>query len=340
MLCVLAALFLVSCGQEEVNNDKTQVTPSPVKATLEPQESPAPTVSPSPVPTPTLTPQPVDTTAPVLEGVQDITILRGEPVLYRKGVSVWDDSEEEPMLQIDTSQVDMKTAGSYPVIYRAVDGSGNETIVEITLVIMEPPSVEEVAVKELATELLAKLITEEMTEYDKVYTLWNWCRKNIRYSYTSGDRSSVWAGAYEGLHGKMGDCYAYYATLEVLLNEIGIENMCVARVGGESNHWWNLVKVDGQWYHCDASPRSQGDHYKCFLQTDAQLQAYTEWNRKKDNYYTFDETLYPPRATEILYGKTPEKIRSTPHTTPAPAVTPEPILPPADVAEEVPVATE
>ncbi len=340
MLGALTGMFLVACGQEKENSDSSLVTQAPTPVVTEPAQTPNATEVEKPTQEPIATPHVTDTTPPLLEGVKDITIYCGEPVVYRQGISLWDDSGEAPILQIDTSQVDLKTPGSYPVIYRALDASGNETTIEITLRIEEPPSVEEVEVRTLATKLVEELVTEDMTEYDKAYALWDWCRKNIRYAYVSGDRSSVWTGAYEGLHDKVGDCYAYYATLEVLLTQVGIENMCVTRVGGDSNHWWNLVKVDGQWYHCDASPRSNGDRYRCFLQTDAQIQAYTEWNYKKSNYYTFEEELYPIRGTEIIYGNTPERILATAHTTPVPAITPQPIIPEMIQDSQIPVTSE
>ena len=333
----LLSLCLVACGrQEELNIASTQETQAPVSVTEAPTALPTevPTAVPTPEPTATPIPLPQDTQAPVIEGAQDIHIFLGDTVTYRKGITVTDDSGEVPMLTIDTSQVNLTAAGIYPVVYRAEDSSGNVSSVGIVLQVMEKPSVEEVAVRELAEELLEKLIKPEMTDYDKAYTLWNWCRKNIRYAYTGGDRSSVWTGAYEGLHDRYGDCYAYYATYTVLLEACGIKTLCVEGVGGDSNHWWNLVNIGDGWYHCDSSPRTKGDSYRCFMQTDAQVQAYTEWNRKKENYYTFDGSLYPERATEIIYGKTPEKILKSVRTTPAPAVTEVPVIT-EPVAEQI-----
>ena len=79
--------------------------------------------------------------------------------------------------------------------------------------------------------------------------------------------------------------------------------MEVRRVGGTSDHWWNLVNLGNGWYHCDSSPRRKKDTYRCFMQTDIQIQAYTDSRPEHPNYYVFDETLYPERATEIVYGK-------------------------------------
>lgn len=323
-VCLLSALMIGSlftaCNQEakEQNIAIARITEAPVMVTEMPvvtvvptqAPTPEPTLVPTPIPTATPTPTPKDTLPPVIEGAQDIIIYLGDTVSYRKGVTVSDDSGEVPGLEIDNSQVNLTAAGSYPVIYQATDSSGNTASVEIVLQVLEKPTVEELEVKELAAQIVAKQVTQDMTEYDKVYALYKWCRKNIRYSYTAGDRTSIWTGAYEGLHDKVGDCYAYYAAYAVLLDSCGIENMCVTRVSENSNHWWNLVKVDGGWYHCDASPRTLGDKYRCFLQTDEQVLAYTESNTVKPDYYAFDTTLYPQRATEILFGKSPEQIKT------------------------------
>lgn len=242
----------------------------------------------------------VDTTEPVIEG-KDITVEMGTNVSYRKNVSATDNSGVEPSLEIDNSQVNISVPGIYPVYYTATDASGNTATVQVSLTVVERKDVTEEMVFQEADDLLAEIITPEMSRWDIAYTLWNWCRKQIQYSYSAGERSSIYAGAYEGLHDRKGDCYVYYATFAVLLDRVGIENMCVQRVGGTSDHWWNLVNIGDGWYHCDASPRNENHTYRCFMQTDEQLQWYTDYYKEHPNYYTFDPESLPERATAIVY---------------------------------------
>lgn len=269
----------------------------------------------TPVPTEEQAPIP-DTVPPVIEGVTLLSVSLGDSVSYRKNVTVSDNSGEQITLEIDNSAVILDEIGSYPVIYSARDSAGNETFVETTISIVEPSGIDVEYVLSLADQLIAEQTTPEMSLWDKAYTLWNWCRKNIRYSYSSGNRSSVYAGAYEGLHDRQGDCYAYYATYSVLLDRLGIENICVTRMGGESNHWWNLVNLGDGWYHCDCSPRNLEHRYKCFMQTDAQLQEYEAFYVEHPGYYQFDTTLYPERETTVLFDGKPTSVRPT--ATPAP----------------------
>lgn len=243
-----------------------------------------------------------DVTPPVMVGVQNITVELGSNISYKKDVVVSDDSGK-CTLTVDTGSVDLNTAGTYEVTYTATDEAGNSTSQTIVVTVINPPTVTREQVDELADGVIASVVTEDMTLLEQVKALWNWCRTQITYSYSNGERGVV-SGAYEGLYNRKGDCYTYYATLEVLLDRLGVENMCVARVGGNSNHWWNLVNLGDGWYHCDSSPRHTGHKFRCFMQTDEQIAAYEEAYTKlfpnHPNYYTFESDLYPERATEII----------------------------------------
>jgi hypothetical protein len=82
----------------------------------------------------------------------------------------------------------------------------------------------------------------------------------------------------------------------ILLDMLGIENLEVARVGGTSNHWWNLVlHEDGQYYHVDSCPKSiHLDNIQYYHMTDSDLDIYT-YNEAvfahRANYYVYDKTL-------------------------------------------------
>ncbi len=244
-----------------------------------------------------------DTTPPVISGARDLTIHVGDSVSYREGIELTDNSVGNVTLTIDNADVDMAKEGEYPVCYVATDSSGNSAQEWIMLYIVEASDEEMMAtVDKLADKLIDQLISDDMSKWDICRTLWQWCHYHIEYSYTAGART-LYDGAYEGLYKRKGDCYAYYATFTVLLQKCGIDTIKVTRVGGTSNHWWNLVNLGDGWYHCDCSPRRKGDHYDCFMQTDAQVQAYTESYKEHPNYYTFDGSLYPERATKIVYGK-------------------------------------
>ncbi|MBP0988056.1 MAG: hypothetical protein J6S92_07240, partial [Oscillospiraceae bacterium] len=55
-----------------------------------------------------------------------------------------------------------------------------------------------------------------------------------------------------------------------------------------AQHFWNLVRVNGAWYHFDACPYCGGNDF--FLWTDAQIDAFSAAN---GNCFERDKSLYP-----------------------------------------------
>jgi hypothetical protein len=76
-----------------------------------------------------------DDTAPVFEGVKDITINQGETVDLKKGVSVKDnyDKEIDFEVQFDTDDKNHNSAGKHNITYKATDSAGNTASVKAVL---------------------------------------------------------------------------------------------------------------------------------------------------------------------------------------------------------------
>lgn len=229
---------------------------------------------------------PPDLEPPVIEGAEDIYFTIGETVSYRKNVTVTDNSGEIPTLQIDTSQVKLDEEGVYPVTYRAVDSSGNEATVTVTLFV-SPKSYSIEEVYGYADQVLAKIFTEDMTPYDKLWQIYSYVKGHIAYINHS-DKGSWVQAAYEGLVKKKGDCYVYASTTKVLLDRAGITNMDIAKIPARTEHYWNLVDIGDGWYHLDTTPRK--DHPTIFYWDDATMMDYSEKHNKSHNY---DHEAYP-----------------------------------------------
>lgn len=139
----------------------------------------------------------------------------------------------------------------------------------------------------MADQILARIINDSMSERQKAEAIYHWVRGNMSYSAagTVGDWPQA---AYEGMRRKRGNCYTYYATSLELLSRAGIPSIEVVR-SRDNDHWWNLVYVDGAWYHFDTTPRRQGGNF-CLLTT-AQLLAYSN---SHGHSHMFDQSLYPP----------------------------------------------
>lgn len=138
------------------------------------------------------------------------------------------------------------------------------------------------SVDAMADQVLAGIINDSMSSWQKATAIYNWVKGHLRYSGYSPVGDWV-GGAYDGLRRRRGDCYTYYATSAELLNRAGFQTIEVIR-STDNNHYWNLVNVDGSWFHFDPCPRRLGGEF-CLL-TDSQI----AWSSS----HVFDHSLYPP----------------------------------------------
>lgn len=143
---------------------------------------------------------------------------------------------------------------------------------------------------EIAEDIMADLWRDN--DIDTAYEIFNWVHTNISYQ-TMTSYDSFEEAAYGGFTRRSGDCYVYFACSKMLLDIAGIPNLMVERYPVETNsHFWNLVQIDGLWYHCDATVfRDHPDMY--FLCTDYEID---------DGHHSFDASLYPERAESYYEG--------------------------------------
>ncbi|MBE6569659.1 MAG: hypothetical protein E7658_05525 [Ruminococcaceae bacterium] len=230
-----------------------------------------------------------DTTPPVIYGAVDKQILVGETVSFKKGVYAVDNRDGDVAFKVDSSAVNTTEEGIYPITYTSIDAAGNEASITVYLKV-KVNNMD--AVNELADGILAQIITAGMTEREKAWAIYSWITASLKYSTrTSYLMGNYTEGAYSGLTIRSGNCYIYYAVSGALLTRAGIENIMIQRDKPDNPHYWNMVKIDGDWYHFDTCPQYSGHKMQCFLKTDKELAAYNEY--EVADYYSFDATLYP-----------------------------------------------
>lgn len=238
-----------------------------------------------------------DEEPPVIAGVKDIEIIVGDSISYKKDITVTDNEDPDPVLEIDNSQVDISTPGEYPVTYTATDASGNTASVPATVIVNPKPIPEgEEEIYAMAEEILEQITDDSMDDMDVAFAIFRWVKGNIGYTGSS-DKSDWIVGAYDGFTKRSGDCFTYFAVAKELFNVAGIENVDVVKSDtSHSSHYWNLINLGDGWYHVDCTPRvGSGDNF--FMVTDEELEAYSV---KHNNSHVFDGSLYPERATESV----------------------------------------
>lgn len=105
----------------------------------------------------------------------------------------------------------------------------------------------------------------EGSDFDKLLYLHDYFVLNYTY-----DRTLTIRDAYTFFAQKTGVCQAYMLALIAAAEELGIETIPVT--SDEMKHAWNMVKLDGEWYHVDLTWDDSGSlpnsiSYRYFLQS-------------------------------------------------------------------------
>ena len=228
----------------------------------------------------------VDTQPPQFISADDFTVFYDDPIRYKEHVSIQENTGEYD-LEVDTSQVDTSTPGTYPVTYTATDKSGNSSSVTVQMSIIEKTADEE-ALFARVDEILAGLLTDDMSKTEKAWAIYGWIRTYVGWMNESPKDDYI-SAATRALDWGGGDCYAYFSLAKVMLTRAGIKNMDIERIPeGDEMHYWNLVDVDDGhgWYHFDATPFEP--LYTSCLCTDAEMMELNSYGQ-----YNYDRSLYP-----------------------------------------------
>ena len=127
----------------------------------------------------------------------------------------------------------------------------------------------------LCDNILNSIINDNMTDVEKARAAYDWITDNI--SYVMSDKCDTWQEqAIQTINSYSGDCTGYYAILRALFERIGFECESVESITKE--HIWVIAKVDGEWYHFDATPGWGSDR---FMYTTDEMLSYTYYGNDK-----------------------------------------------------------
>lgn len=171
----------------------------------------------------------------------------------------------------------------------------------------------------IAQQLVNSLIRPGMTEAQKLRALHDGIIHRSRYT------KEPMGNVCDLLLNKRGTCEAYSRTLWLLCRMSGLK--CHIIYGhADEPHAWNLVCIDNQWYHVDATwddpvtvnnPQEQTLSYRYYMLNDAQMSTDHSWStqnmpmaatknedffRKNNLYFTDDGTLWAALSKAINQG--------------------------------------
>lgn len=233
-----------------------------------------------------------DKTAPRIYGVIDRVCYVNEPIAYGSEVFAEDDADGRLELSIE-SEVLTYAEGTYRVVYRAVDQSGNEATAECNFTLIQQTVTEE-EIRQMAKDVMAKITTPDMVDAEKLKAIFDYVQGHVVYVNGSNSNYIDWRkAAYDGFTYGMGDCYNIYSVTRALLDETGIPYLSVERLKvppWKTRHFWVHVNVGTGWYCFDPTWTQKHQVY-CFM-----------WSKSERSgmrhYWNYDESKYPPMATE------------------------------------------
>lgn len=134
--------------------------------------------------------------------------------------------------------------------------------------------------EDISNKIISEIIWPDMSEYEKVKAIHDWLVINADYDWTFNE-ISFWAEGPIAYH--RGVCSGFAEAFNRLANIAGVKSMYIS---GETirgvGHAWNLVMVDGVWYHIDCT-FDDGMSYGTDI-------AYTYF-LKSDDYMRSDRTF-------------------------------------------------
>ncbi len=178
-----------------------------------------------------------DKTPPSFSGVSELTVAKNEKPDYKKGISAEDNLDGSVSFTFDDSEVDLTKAGTYHVIYRAIDSDGNQGTFRRTVTVMHDADDTAALVASWAKKCGSDPVDA------KVYV-----RDHITYNHSYGGEDPVWYG----LNSRLGNCYVHAKVLQAILEYHGYETQLIWTK--DKTHYWTLVNLGDCWRHLDATP--------------------------------------------------------------------------------------
>lgn len=189
---------------------------------------------------------------PHISGANSTLVLeKHSEVDLLEGVSAYDQQDGDCEVYCDTGSLDFHKAGTYYIIYSAVDNSGNEARMWRKVIVNHDQE---------DTDALVASIAEKLS--DDPEAIRDYVRRSISYNHDWGGEDPVWYG----FTNRVGNCYVHAMCLKAIFDLKGIESQLIWVTN--KTHYWLIVNIDGTWKHIDATPGRTHSRYS--LMNDAQ----------------------------------------------------------------------
>ncbi|OPX92907.1 MAG: Transglutaminase-like superfamily protein [Pelotomaculum sp. PtaB.Bin104] len=144
-------------------------------------------------------------------------------------------------------------------------------------------------VEQKTSEILSQIINDDMNDYQKEKAIHDYIVSNVSYDQTLQHFTD-----YDALTSGTAVCQGYTMLAYKMLTKAGIQARIVSGLGKSEEHTWNMVNLEGSWYHLDCTwddpvPDAQGRiTYSYYNLSDSQIKADHSW-----------QGLYPEANTDF-----------------------------------------
>ncbi len=164
-----------------------------------------------------------------------------------------EETTDEIMVEEDVIEETIDSTGGFNQTDEYLDKIKNDT--DDSSYITPTGEDKETEAQKLAKEIVAKIITNDMSEFHKVKAINDYMILNVTYDMENYKNGTIPAESYTAvgaMKNKVAVCSGYARMFKILCETAGLE---VTYVSGYAtgHHAWNQVKVDGKWYNIDVT---------------------------------------------------------------------------------------
>ncbi len=134
---------------------------------------------------------------------------------------------------------------------------------------------------DMAKSVLDEIITDGMSDYEKELAVYEWMTANIGFDDGSltvipDENDLVVDNPHGVLQTHKAVCVGYATTFRLFMQMMDIE--CMVVHDSYLSHSWDLVKLDGEWYHTDIYFDAGSGDFSHFNLNDTAMMDMQEWN--------------------------------------------------------------
>ena len=117
--------------------------------------------------------------------------------------------------------------------------------------------------QEVVEEILESLDLEGLSDYQKLYRIYDWMYRNMTYDYVNyhkdyGDKDVLMYTAYAAAVRRIAVCQGFACLLYDMLLQAGVESRII--LSPADDHAWNIVKINGLYYNVDITWELPGEN--------------------------------------------------------------------------------